>query len=258
MDKNLVLNTSFDELVFENRHKDYGAYQIRRRYSKNVMLSGIISSAAMLCFFAAALITQPDAYAGEPRKVNDQQKVVDVNMLQEQKQEQKKEDKVAATPPAKGHAPDTEPQVEPDPKPVVHNDTIGSPTGVTGGSGVKPADTTSVGCTDCLPKDTTKTIETVVIATDPPDFPGIDPFFSSNIRYPQQAKEMGIHGTVWLSWVVNWKGEVENVEVVKGCHPLLDREALRVAKLMPKWIPGKNEGRPVNFIYRKPIRFELR
>ena len=96
------------------------------------------------------------------------------------------------------------------------------------------------------------------IATDPPTFKGdIDNFFGKNIKYPAIAKETGVQGTVWLSWVVDTDGKVTSVEVIKGSNPLLDREALRVAQLMPEWNPGKDHGKPIRFRYRKPIRFVL-
>ncbi len=83
-------------------------------------------------------------------------------------------------------------------------------------------------------------------------------FLKKNIKYPVFAKEAGIEGTVHLQFVVNKKGEIKNIEVVRGVNDLLDKEAIRVLKAMPKWKPGKQRGKPVKVILNMPIKFELR
>lgn len=262
MDTNLVLDTGFNELVFENRHKSYGAYQIRKRYSTSVLISGLMATATLLGFVGIVLFTKGDTVVAKVPDGGLQERVITVvGPYDPKKDEQPKEAKETKvqTPPAKGSSPDTDPQIVKEAPPVNRTDSVGNPKGQTGGTGSGPVvDTMSVGCKDCIPKDTTTVIPTVVFASDPPVFDGIDLFFTKNIKYPVIPKEQGIEGTVWLSWIVNTKGEVENVEVAKTSkNALLDREALRVAKLMPRWTPGKDNGKPVNFIYRKPIRFQL-
>lgn len=259
MDTNPNLSDSFDELVFEKRHKSYGAYQIRKNYNRSMLVSGLMVSIAMLSIFTLAFVAQPDAHAAQvPDGDPPVHGPVIVNVLPDKpKSDQKKE----VIPPAKGQAPNTDPQVVKEAKPVEHNDTsaVGNPNGKPGGTGSQPIDSSSVGCKDCLPKDTTTVIQTMIDPTDPPLFADIDGFFSRNVKYPIFAKEQGIEGTVWLSWVVNHLGEVEDVQVAKSSkNKLLDAEALRVAKLMPRWTPGKDHGRPINFVYHKPIRFVLR
>ena len=264
MDTNLVLNAGFNELVFENRNKNYGAYQIRRRYRRNVLLSALIASGLMLSAFATMIFSADKAVAGPPKEGPHVQSfpVSTKDFEEPKKKEEPKiiEQKRTAVPPAKGANPDVEPTVVREEVKINHPaDTTGNPKGVAGGSGSGPiVDTTAKPCIDC---DTMHVVSNPPIkewVTDPPTFKGdIDQFFGKNIKYPPIAKEGGVQGTVWLSWVVDTDGKVTSVEVVKGSHPLLDREALRVAQLMPNWNPGKDNGKPVRFRYRKPIRFVL-
>jgi len=100
-----------------------------------------------------------------------------------------------------------------------------------------------------------------VIAEDMPEFPGGDValirWISKMIKYPMIAQENGITGRVYLNFVVNKQGGIENVKVIRGVDPSLDKEAIRVIKKMPKWIPGKQRGKAVNVSYSVPINFQL-
>lgn len=94
-----------------------------------------------------------------------------------------------------------------------------------------------------------------------PEFPGgqakMMEYLSKNIHYPQEAIKSGISGPVYLKFIVTEIGEIEQVEVVRKLNPLLDREAVRVVKSMPKWKPGKQNGKAVRVYYTLPIRFAL-
>ena len=97
---------------------------------------------------------------------------------------------------------------------------------------------------------------------DPPSFPGGDAarveFINRTIRYPTIAQQSGIQGTVFVAFVVNRDGQIVDVEVVRGVHESLDREAIRVIQAMPPWKPGKQHGKPVRTRFTLPIRFTLR
>lgn len=80
---------------------------------------------------------------------------------------------------------------------------------------------------------------------------------AENTIYPYEAVELGIEGKVQVMFVVSTDGSVKNVSVQKFAHPLLDKEALRVVKSMPKWTPAYNNGKPVNTIFRLPVTFKL-
>ena len=100
------------------------------------------------------------------------------------------------------------------------------------------------------------------IAETMPEYPGGDGrllgFLASNTVFPQVAIDNNITGTVWVNYVVNKKGKVTRVKVVRGAHPILDKEAVRVVKSLKGYKPGKQRGRPVNVEFTVPIRFELR
>ncbi len=80
---------------------------------------------------------------------------------------------------------------------------------------------------------------------------------ASNTTYPEKALAQNIQGTVMIQFVINTKGEIVNAVVLKSVHPLLDEEALRVIKEMPKWIPGQLNGKKVNVMMSNPIDFHL-
>jgi len=82
-------------------------------------------------------------------------------------------------------------------------------------------------------------------------------YVSENLRYPREAMEKGISGKVFVQFVVNREGLIENVTVVKGLDPLLDKEAIRVVANSPAWTPGKHEGKRVKVRYTFPIVFTL-
>ena len=95
----------------------------------------------------------------------------------------------------------------------------------------------------------------------PPTFPGgsqaLLDFLRENTKYPEQAKKDSIKGRVVLSFVVETNGSITEPKVVRSVHPLLDEEALRVAKLMPKWEPVYQNGTPVRVKYNIPVTFKL-
>ena len=82
-------------------------------------------------------------------------------------------------------------------------------------------------------------------------------WLSDNIVYPSAASEEGVQGRVVVEFVVGKDGSITNVRVVRPRHPALDKEAVRVVKAMPKWIPGRNNGQPVKVTYTLPVTFKL-
>jgi len=82
-------------------------------------------------------------------------------------------------------------------------------------------------------------------------------FLQENIKYPQMARESGIQGTVYVTFVVEPDGSVSDVRVLRGIGGGCDEEAVRVIKAMPKWIPGKQRGKPVRVQFNMPIKFTL-
>lgn len=101
-----------------------------------------------------------------------------------------------------------------------------------------------------------------VIVEDMPEFPGgnreLQKWLARNVVYPQIASENGITGRVYVGFIVNELGDIEDVKVTRGVDQSLDQEAVRVIKKMPRWKPGKQRGKPVKVSYTVPINFQLR
>ena len=99
------------------------------------------------------------------------------------------------------------------------------------------------------------------IVENMPEFPGgpsgVMAYLRRSIQYPAEAQESYITGSVRVSFVVEKDGSVSNVKVIKSVHELLDREAVRVVKAMPKWQPGMQNGKPVRTRYNLPVTFRL-
>ncbi len=99
------------------------------------------------------------------------------------------------------------------------------------------------------------------VVEEPPRFPGGESarqqFMKDNLEYPHEARQAGIQGTVFVSFVVEQDGSVSNVEVLRGVGGGLDEEAVRVVRAMPNWIPGRQRGEDVRVQFNMPIRFRL-
>ena len=94
-----------------------------------------------------------------------------------------------------------------------------------------------------------------------PEFPGgmegILGYIAKNIKYPEEAQKKGLKGRVVVQFIVNTDGHLSDFKVLRGVDPQLDAEALRVIQSMPKWTPGKHEGKIVPVYYTLPVIFEL-
>lgn len=99
------------------------------------------------------------------------------------------------------------------------------------------------------------------VVEDQPEFPGGEAarqkFLEDNLRYPQMAREAGIQGTVFVTFVVERDGSVTDVRILRGIGGGCDEEAVRVVSMMPRWEPGRQRGQPVRVQFNMPIRFRL-
>jgi protein TonB len=86
---------------------------------------------------------------------------------------------------------------------------------------------------------------------------GWNKYLSENLKYPTQARRMGVEGSVILVFVINTDGSIQDVEVLRGIGGGCDEEAIKIVKNAPKWEPGKQRGRAVRTRMRLPIRFKL-
>lgn len=99
------------------------------------------------------------------------------------------------------------------------------------------------------------------IVEENPRFPGGDEacmkWLSENIKYPPICVEQGIQGRVYAQFVVNKDGSIVDIKIVRSPDPYLSKEAERVLKMMPKWSPGKQRGKPVRVKFSLPVMFRL-
>jgi len=103
--------------------------------------------------------------------------------------------------------------------------------------------------------------ELIHITETMPEYPGgsieMIKFIQTNVEYPDSARDAEIQGKVYVTFVIDTIGKIDDVSILKGVHPLLDKEAIRVIKKMPSWKPGTQKGKPVRVKYNLPINFKL-
>ena len=94
-----------------------------------------------------------------------------------------------------------------------------------------------------------------------PQYPGgpiaMLKYLMENIKYPEQAMKEGIQGRVTVRFIVEKDGSISDVKPILSVHPLLNKEAVRVVESMPKWTPGKQNGKPVRVRFNLPVMFKL-
>ena len=112
------------------------------------------------------------------------------------------------------------------------------------------------------PKDKAKDEPVALVVENMPDYPGgtgkLMEFLAKNLKYPESAEKNKQEGRVIVRFVIEKDGSLTDFAVARSVSPALDAEALRVAKMMPKWIPAKNKGKTVRLRYNIPIKFSLR
>jgi protein TonB len=110
-------------------------------------------------------------------------------------------------------------------------------------------------------QDTAECTEIFVTVEQPPEFTGGREarvqFLRDNLTYPKRARKEGLAGVVLVGFIVEKDGSLTNFSIIKSAHPVLDAEALRVVKLMPKWVSGKQQGKPVCVQHQMPITFTI-
>jgi TonB family protein len=92
-----------------------------------------------------------------------------------------------------------------------------------------------------------------------PEFPGgkkaLMNYLKENIHYPEQAKKEGIHGRVFVNFIVEKDGSISGVKILRGIGHGCDEETVRVVRAMPKWVPGEQRGQKVRVSFNLPIKF---
>jgi protein TonB len=259
MAENKIHVESLDEIVFANRNKEYGAYQIRRLYPKFLNRSASVSILAILIAVAVPLIA---SYYQQKRYVRED-KTVGVEFAEMNKPPEE------TAPPPPPPPPEALEQKVKFTAPVVVQDTVVESDALNQDDLKQTVTNVALTAEDFNTevKEEVQVIEEedktpiFTVVEEMPGFPGGEEarlkFLQDNIQYPQVAKESGISGTVYVSFVVDSKGRVTEAKILRGIGGGCDDEALRVIKLMPPWNPGKQAGKPVRVQFTMPIRFTL-
>jgi protein TonB len=253
--KALVLQ-HWDDVVFENRNKQYGAYPMRRAYSRRVILALGISVSIIASLLLLSTLKGPSSKIEPPVIPGKVFELSDLPQL----------------PPLKKHAasePVIPTQTNSNTTPVVVTDDVlptldtGTPVELPGDIGDGSVSFTGEGSgvaviVEPLPVELPKVLD---IAEVMPVYEGgheaLMRYILRHMRYPASARRMGIEGTVFVKFVVNGDGSVSDVHVIRGIHPDCDKEAVRIIALLPGWIGGKQGGMPVGVRMVLPIKFRL-
>jgi protein TonB len=250
---------AFDDIVFENRNKEYGAYKLRKKYRPTVIVAMAIG-----VLILGTLIIAPYLNAKAS---------VDRTKRTERQVEIKME---AMDAPAEQVAPPPPPP--PPPSDVVQQARYVPPVVV---DTVKPEEEVQLMTADeaeevvqntevvDIPQEVKEEVQEsepeevpFVVVEEMPMYPGGDvallKYISENVVYPEVAKENNIQGRVIVRFCVTAKGGVSQVSVLKGVDPELDAEAIRVVQTLPQFKPGKQGGKPVPVWYMVPITFTLK
>jgi periplasmic protein TonB len=252
-----------NDIVFEDKNKLYGAYELRKNHNRTVALALLISS--VLFVFAVSLPAIIEWIQNNATEQTAEVDITDVILTPPPPIDETVPpppppppppvmETVKFTPPVV-----TDEEVIEEPPPVQQEEQPQISTETQEGKGDQDIIVPTEG-NDALGDD--KTIYTFV--EENPEFPGggfgaMQKWLQANLKYPQLEKEANISGTVHLEFIVDKEGKISEVKILKGVSggPGLDKEALRVVKLMPAWKPGKMNGRPVIVRYRIPIKFSL-
>ena len=260
--------SKLNEVIFENRNKNYGAYAIRESYNDSLKKSLIgLSTVICLVFGSAYTYNKMNAVSIDDKviafddpTINLIEQVIEVDITPPTQPKQPIE---AAAP--LGTATST----------IIADDVIETNTTVLNdnpNAGLGNLNSTGTSATSTVSSTITvavisvsasvAAIPEVTIAEEMPVFNadpnGILRYVSNNISYPEMAKSIGVEGTVYVSFVVSELGKVEGVKVVRGIGYGCDEEVVRVVTKMPIWLKaGKNAGRAVKVRYNIPVRFKL-
>ncbi|MDF2451253.1 MAG: energy transducer TonB [Bacteroidota bacterium] len=258
-----------NEVIFENRNKNYGAYAIRSAYNDSLTKSILcLVSLVSLLFGSVIIRNKINATSGieSPLLVDDgliKPLIYTTTLVDLKPPVVEPNQNTGATAP-KGaigtvindNAVETN---------SVNFDNPVSGVGTETATGVSPVgpETSTVTSIHIESTPAVATIETVVVAEEMPEFEGgvagLMRYVSQNIVYPPLAREIGKEGTVYVSFVVNEIGNVESVKVMRGIGYGCDEEVMRVVGKMPRWKnAGKNAGHPVKVRFNIPVSFKLR
>jgi periplasmic protein TonB len=250
----------WNDLVFEKRNRDYGAYVLRGSYGRNVAVGLIVTLLATLLIFFLPVILDKffadiDADKPAPRK-----------LVYTELSAPPPIDKPKPLPPVL-QLPKLQKVIKFVPPKVVKEDVVEAAPTI---EEIKANDVAAVaieGPTEVVFDEPVAEItieddnEIFTVVEQAPEFAGgydaLMAWVKQHMVYPANARRMGMEGTVYLSFVVGKDGVIRDVSVLKGFMRECDNEAMRVVNLMPKWKPGKQNGHPVNVRFTLPLKFRM-
>ncbi len=255
-----VYTAPMDEIVFEHRNKTYGAYILRKLYNKHITRALLLAVIILLAGLAYPLAASYYAKA----RAGYIEKAASAEFLDMDKPKEEAPPPPPPPPPppaaleqkVKFVAPVVTTEEVVEDADIFNQDDLSK---TSTNEAVVVSEEVAVEKVEVIEVEEAKPVFTIV--EEMPSFPGGESernkFLADNIVYPQQATENGIQGTVYISFVVDSKGNVTDVKILRGIGGGCDEEALRVVKLMPKWHPGKQNGKQVRVLFNMPIYFKL-
>ena len=276
MSKVDLLDNNWVDLVFEGRNKEYGAYVLRKETGKRNLKSMLLVFAVIIAIMAAvaAKVAIENAFPKKVAMETDveisklaQKKEAKVEKkapvkVEEQKVVEKVKSSVKFTPPVIKKDSEVKPEEE-----LKSQEDLNKTKTAIGSFDVKGNDEAGgevlkakevIAQPEPPKEEETKVFDVVEVM---PSFPGgqaaLFEWLSKNIKYPVVAEENGVQGRVIVTFVVERNGSITDVQVVKSVDPSLDKEAVRVVKAMPHWIPGKQNGSAVRVKFTVPVTFRL-
>ncbi|MFV0538402.1 MAG: energy transducer TonB [Dysgonomonas sp.] len=269
-------STEWCDIIFEGKNKEYGAFALRQSsWKRHLIAFGLIVLFTAFVAALPAIISTVQAATRNAENIDEVYATTNVEVELPQEKEEILEPKMPEPPrfaPMTKFVPPTittDDQAS-DPSEMTTMDEAANSTGFIGKFHVDASNDNGTAFKETVTQimDDGKgkgrdepTIYNVGTIQVNPQFPGGEAemyaFIKKNLNYPVVDQEMGNQGRVTIRFVVNKTGEISNVQLVKGVSPGCDKEALRVIKSMPKWIPGRQNGEPVNVYFIIPVVFRL-
>lgn len=271
-----LISRDWTEMVFEGRNKEYGAYRLRKNAGKRNLYSLITIFIAALAIWGGISLVKfvesrtksvAQTSVAELSALNQPKKKAEVKQQKKVKLEQPEKVVERVKSSVKFTAPviKKDDEVKPEDELKTQDELMSTKTAI-GALDVKGNDDASgevlklkEAVAQPEPKPEVEKVFDVV--EQMPSFPGgpsaLMEWLSNNVKYPVVAQENGVQGRVVVSFVVERDGSITDVKVVRGVDPSLDREASRVVRAMPRWIPGKQNGSAVRVKYNVPVAFRL-
>ncbi len=247
---------SFDELVFLGRNKEYGAYYLRKKYNRNILIAFLFGFVVVTSAVVTPLIF---SYYNKNKIKNALVKNISAEL------ENVNTDEPPPPPPPPPPPAAIEQQIKftaPVVVDSVKEDVEIATMGDIASAITNDAPPTEIVVDQKVDKVVVEVEQVFVVVEENATFMGGDleafrAWILEHLKYPESAAEMGIEGKVILSFIINSKGVVENTKVLRGVDPALDQEAIRVIQSSPKWVPGKQGGKAVKQQFTIPIAFKL-